>query len=180
MKNNWSSSFPESFYVNESLLHKIPNINDFDQFVFLANKFRNIFRNNFVYNPPLSYEESYSFFSNLNKDNSRVWYAISYKEEWVGHFGVRDLGNKNILLDNALRFSSKGGKSLFKDINHALIKHIRRYLPDYKILIIVKKSNTLSLKLHEDMDFKDCSESYYKKLSIDSLDYSIMILEKII
>ena len=106
MKNNWSSSFPESFYVNESLLHKIPNINDFDQFVFLANKFRNIFRNNFVYNSPLSYEESYSFFSNLNKDNSRVWYAISYKEEWVGHFGVKDLGNKNILLDNALRFSS--------------------------------------------------------------------------
>ena len=77
MENGWSSSFPESFYVNESSLHKIPNINDFDQFVYLANKYRNIFRNNFVYNAPLSYEESYSFFSNLNKDNSRVSLSFS-------------------------------------------------------------------------------------------------------
>jgi len=177
MEKNWSSCFPQSFYVNESLLHKIPNIEDFEKFVFLANKYRNIFRNNFVYSAPLSYDESYSFLVNLHKDNSRIWYAISYKEEWIGHFGVRHLGNKNILLDNAIRFSSNGGKTLFKDINHALIERIRNNLYDYNILIIIKKSNTLSLKLHEEMDFKDCSKAYYEDLSIESCDFSVMILE---
>ena len=178
MESNWTSSFPEYFYVNDSLLQKIPNINNFDQFVFLANKYRNIFQNNYVYKEHLPYEKSYSSFFNLNKDNSRVMYAISYNEEWIGHFGLRNVGDKNILLDHALRFSPKGGKSLFKEINHSLIEQIRKYLPDYDILIIVKKSNKLALNLQANMNFKDCSEIYYKKLLIDYVNYSVMILEK--
>jgi hypothetical protein len=65
-----------------------------------------------------------------------------------------------------------------KDINHALIEKIRKNLADYNILIIVKKPNKLALKLHADMNFKDCSEIYYKKLLIDYVNYSVMILEK--
>ena len=181
MQNHWSSSFPQNFDVNESSLYQIPNINNFDQFVFLANKFRNLFRNNFSYNTPISYEESYSFLSALNKDTSRIWYAISYKEKWIGHFGVKYLGDKNILLDNALRFSPKGGKPLFTDIKNALISHIRLHLPDYNILIVIKKSNTLSLNFHADVDFKNYSEiSLYNKLELDPTHFSIMILEKLI
>ena len=180
MNKHWSSSFPKSFEVNESSLHQIPNINNFDQFVFLANKFRNLFRNNFSYNIPLSYEESYSFLISLNKDSSRIWYAISCKEKWIGHFGVKYLGDKNILLDNALRFSPEGGKPLFTDIKNSLIRHIRLHLPECNILIIIKKSNTLSHNLHADVDFKDCSEiSLYKKLELDPEYFSIMILEKL-
>jgi hypothetical protein len=180
MESNWTSSFPESFYVNDSLLQKIPNIKNFDQFVFLANKYRNIFQNNYVYKGHLSYEKSYDSFFNLKKDNSRVMYAISYNEEWIGHFGLKNVGDKNILLDHALRFSAKGGKSLFKDINKALIELIGKYLPDYNILIIVKKSNKLAFNLHANMNFKDCSKIQYKKLSIDHENYSVMILEKTI
>ena len=181
MQNHWSSSFPKNLEINESSLYQIPYIDNFDQFVFLANKFRNLFRNNFSYNEPFSYEESYSFLSALNKDSSRVWYAISFQEEWIGHFGVKFLGDKNILLDNALRFSPKGGKPLFTDIKNALISHIRLNLPDYNILIVIKKSNTLSLNFHADVDFQDYSEvSLYKKLDLDPAHFSIMILEKLI
>ena len=177
MEHNWSASFSEIFYVNESSLHKLPNINNFDQFVFLANKYRNIFRNNFLNNARVSYEDSDSFFSNLGQDKSRILYAISYKDEWIGHFGLRFLGNKNIMLDNAIRFSPKGGRTLFKDINFELIRHLRSYLPDYNTLIIVKKGNTPALKLHQGMGFKDCSQGYYDDLSIDSLNFSIMLLD---
>ena len=181
MQNHWSSSFPKNLEINESSLYQIPHIDNFDQFVFLANKFRNLFRNNFSYNEPFSYEESYSFLSALNKDSSRVWYAISFQEEWIGHFGVKFLGDKNILLDNALRFSPKGGKPLFTDIKNALISHIRLNLPDYNILIVIKKSNTLSLNFHADVDFQDYPEvSLYKKLDLDPAHFSIMILEKLI
>ena len=181
MQNHWSSSFPKNFEINESSLYQIPHIDNFDQFVFLANKFRNLFRNNFSYNEPFSYEESYSFLSALNKDSSRVWYAISFQEEWIGHFGVKFLGDKNILLDNALRFSPKGGKPLFTDIKNVLISHIRLNLPDYNILIVIKKSNTLSLNFHADVDFQDYPEvSLYKKLDLDPAHFSIMILEKLI
>ena len=119
MNQNWSVSFPDKFDLSGSSLHKLPFIKNFDQFVTLANKFRNIFRNNFIYNESLSYDESYSFLKNLNKDHSRVWYAESFEGEWIGHFGVKSIGKKNILLDNALRFSPKGGKSFLGGICQA-------------------------------------------------------------
>lgn len=171
------ADFPDSFNVNTASLHKVPKIKNFEDFVFLANKYRNIFRNNFLTKDYISYEQSHLFFTNLNKDYSRILYAICFEEKWVGHFGLRNLGNKNIMLDNALRFSAQGGSSLFKDINHALIKSIKFYLPNHNILIIVKKDNINALQLHEDMNFNDCSQYYYDNLSIDSKNYSIMILK---
>lgn len=178
MKGNWASSFFENFDVDEAQLHRLPNIDDYDKFVQLANKYRNIFRDNFSYSEPLSYQESYSFLNNLGEDNSRVWYGVSFKKEWIGQFGVRNLGDNNLCLDNALRFSAKGGKDLFKAINRVLINHIRQYLPDYNILIIVKKSNKLALKLHSGFGFKDCSERFCKRLAMDPLLFSVMILDE--
>tara|TARA_B110000008_G_C16805555_1_gene498523 strand:- start:108 stop:644 length:537 start_codon:yes stop_codon:yes gene_type:complete len=178
MNQNWSESFPDQFYINGSSLHRLPCIENFDEFVALSNKYRNIFRSNFQHNDPFSYDESFSFLKNLIKDNSRVWYAISFEEEWIGQFGVKYLGKQKILLDNAVRFSSKGGQSIFKDINHLLIEHIKTYLPDHNILIIVKKSNSHVMQLHEGFSFKECKKDFYEQFFIDSSSFALKMLKK--
>jgi hypothetical protein len=179
MNINWSSSFPESFLVNGCLLSRLPNIKNFERFVFLANKYRNIFRNNFLNNAQIPLEDSKIFFSNLDKDNSRILYGISYNEEWIGHFGLKLLGNKDIMLDNAIRFSAKGGKKLFRDINLELIKQVKINLVDYDIFIIIKKGNTTALNLHIGLGFTDCNKDYYDMYSIDAKGYSLMKINRV-
>ena len=168
--------FPKEYKIEEVRLQKLPEINDLEGFIKLSNKFRNIFRNNFVNNSIIPYEESHNFFSNLKLDNSRVLYAISLHNEWIGHFGARDYGNKYIVLDNAMRFSPLGGKDLFKKVNLSIINFINQYLDDHKILIVIEHNNTSALKLHEDLDFKECSKILYKKLSIDPSKYYLRVL----
>lgn len=160
--------FPKTYHVGEVTLQKLPNIEDLDSFINLANKFRNIFRKNFLNQAYVPYEESNEFFSNLDSDSSRILYAISLHGTWIGHFGARYYKDKNIGLDNALRFSPIGGKDLFKKINLSLINLIRKNLPEHNILIIVDKKNTSALKLHEELNYRECSKEMYEKMSIDS------------
>lgn len=168
--------FPKEYKIEEVRLQKLPEIKDLENFIKLANKFRNIFRNNFVNNSYIPYKESHNFFSNLKLDNSRILYAISLHKEWIGHFGARDLGNKYIVLDNAMRFSPLGGKDLFKKVNLSIINFIKQNVEDHKILIIVEHNNTSALKLHEDLDFRECSKILYKKFSIDPSKYFLRVL----
>jgi hypothetical protein len=177
MKDNWTNSFFDSFIINESSLHKLPNIRNFDEFVILANKFRNIFRNNFLNTSKVSLEQSNFFFKNLDLDASRILYAISYNQEWIGHFGLRKFKSKNIMLDNAVRFSPKGGKSLFRDINLALINHIQSFLPEHNILIMIKKGNASAFKLHTGLGFEECSQKNYNEFCVDSTEFSLMIIK---
>jgi hypothetical protein len=167
---------PKKYHVGKVTLQKLPNIEDLDSFIKLANKFRNIFRNHFLNQAYVPYEESYEFFCNLNYDSSRVLYAISLHGTWIGHFGARYFKDKNIVLDNALRFSPIGGKDLFKKINLSLINLIRKSLPEHNILIIVDRKNTSALKLHGELNFRECPEKMYEKMSIDSSSYIMKIL----
>lgn len=168
--------FPKKYHVGEVALQKLPNIEDLDSFIKLANKFRNIFRNNFLNQAYIPYEESDEFFSNLHSDGSRILYAISLHGTWIGHFGARYFEDKNIALDNAMRFSPIGGKDLFKKINLSLIDLIRKNLPEHNILIIVDKKNTSALKLHEELNYRECPKKMYEKISIDSSSYIMKIL----
>lgn len=171
-------NFPDNFNIGEVSLSKIPDVDDLDGFIFLANKYRNIFRNNFLDNAYIPYENSIVFFQNLKNDSSRVLYGISLNGNWIGHFGAKDLGDNNIVLDNAIRFSPLGGRDLFKLINLSLIELIKKNLPNHNILIIVETKNISALKLHKGIDFKDCSNLFYENLSIDPSNYLIKILNK--
>jgi len=168
--------FPQKYHIGKVTLQKLPNIEDLDSFIKLANKFRNIFRNNFLNQAYIPHEESYEFFSNLNDDSSRILYAISLDGTWIGHFGARYFVDKNIVVDNAMRFSPIGGKDLFKKINLSLIDLIRKHLPEHNILIIIDKKNTSALKLQEELNYRECSKEMYEKMSIDSSSYIMKIL----
>ena len=154
----------------------LPFIKDFDNFVFLANKYRNIFRNNFLNTSKIELHESMIFFKSLDNDKSRLLYAISWNDIWIGHFGLRIMGSKIVLLDNAIRFSAKGGKLAFNHINNLLIDLVQKLLPDYKIIIILSRSNKAALKLHSDHEFIDCDEDVYTAFDIDISRYLIQSL----
>jgi hypothetical protein len=170
--------FPLKYNIEEIQLRKLPDIEDLDNFIKLANKYRNIFRNNFINSAYVPYEDSKKFFKSLNYDDSRILYAISINKTWIGHFGARHLDDESILLDNAMRFSNIGGKDLFKKINLSIINLIRKNLPFFKILIIVDRANISALKLHEELDYVECSKKIYKKMSIDSSKYIVKTLTK--
>jgi len=178
MSQTTFSQFPIKYNIGEVKLQRLPDVEGLDSFIKLANKFRNIFRNNFLNKNYVSHKESVKFFKNLNSDNSRILYAISYNQTWIGHFGARYLDDKNIMLDNAVRFSPEGGKELFKKINLSIINLIRKHHPTNDILIIVDRKNVLSLKLHGELDYRECSKELYENLSINSENYILKVLTK--
>lgn len=173
------SKASEEFFLGDIILRKVPLIDHFEDFVYLANKYRNLFRNNFQDNSLIPYKESLSFFLNLELDSSRVLYAISMKDEWIGHFGFRILDNSSVLLDNALRFSNNGGKDLFQKINLLFIDFIFKSDPDIKIAIILERKNTNALNLHKNINFRELSDVEHQKLGVDYKKFSLQNLSKL-
>ena len=112
--------------------------------------YRNMFRNNF-YNTDLVTETSTTgYLENIiQNETTRAMYVIQLKGELLGVYGIIELSGKRFLLDHALRFSSKGPKSLFSDISKKFICLVKGLDPEAVMLTAIKAGNKNAEKMHE-------------------------------
>ena len=168
----------KEFHIEDAVLKKLPKIDKFEDFVKLANKYRNVFRNNFQNDSFVPYEESLTFFSNLDSDPSRALYAISIKNDWIGHFGLKLFDSKTVLLDNALRFSNKGSKDLFRKINLFFIDFILNFDSSLRIAIIIERNNLMARRLQKGLNVIEGSLEEYQNLGVDLKRFSLQFYSK--
>lgn len=139
------------------------------EFAASLNYFRNFFRSHFgdPGHVTLPSTDTYlSAYDDLNDE--RIMYVITVDDLLVGQYGLKNLGNNRILLDNAVRFAAHGPRDLFKLISVLLIKQLLLIDDRTKIVTAIKETNTLANSMHGYAKFRPLEKYELKHLTFPS------------
>lgn len=152
------------FEITDVVLYR-----DIDRLITLANKYRNLFRHNFLSSEVCSVEQTKQYFESYrhNRD-TKIMYAVSVSSELVAHYGLKRFSADHVLLDNAMRFTTKGGRELLAIVQNELITLVRSLIsPDVSICLVVKKNNFSALRLHNQYNLQEFGDDEYGIFELD-------------
>lgn len=150
------SNYPKKIFIKNNVFCVQHNlIENKKDHIKKLKKFRNLFNNFFVDTKKTTYLRTSNYLKKIENNKDHLMYCIFYKKELIGQYGLKHLGKKRIELDNAIRFSTLGGRKLFDIIQKKMFRLIRKNNKGFNILIVVKKNNLSALKLHKKFKFKN-------------------------
>jgi len=140
---------PANIVVGDTVLHNFKVYPDRFTLVKKLVWYRNMFRHSFGNTNPVTKESTTKYIENIIQNSTtRVMYAIEFKGELIGVYGINELPGKRFLLDHAMRFSPEGDKNLFSDIGKRLVYMVGEIDSDALIFIAIKTGNKFAEKAH--------------------------------
>jgi hypothetical protein len=179
-------NYPTKIFINRDvfcLQHNL--IKNKKEHIEKLKQFRNLFNYFFVDTKKTTTDMTSKFLNNISNNNNHLMYCIFYKKKLIGQYGMKYSGKKRISLDNAIRFSSLGGKKIFNIIEKKLLNLIVKNNFGYNIIIMVNKKNLAAINMHKKFKFKDAKYvcnvtdllTYIKHTSKKPEDYFIKAIK---
>ena len=158
---------PEEFRLADVVLCNFRNFTNREILVEKLVWYRNMFRHNFLNTNRVTTESTEKYIHDVvNNTKMRVMYAVTLENTLIGVYGMKEFSGNRFLLDNAMRFSRKGGKSLFSDIGKCLISSLYEIEGHSLVFTAIKNGNKLATGLHSYGTFR-----VMEGKEVDGLDF---------
>ena len=162
------AQMPDRLEISDCTLVSLSQIEDLQGYIKKLNRARNFFRHNFGDSKISSLDNTQFYVEKvIENSQSQKLYGIYLDSILIGQYGLRACDMNYILLDNAIRFESKGPRDIFHQTSVLLIQMLLDINPGTKILIAIKAGNIHAKRLHGYGKYSPVSLDISRKLGFD-------------